>query len=153
MFLVLLSDAQIFPQTAPWPVGFPREVGRKGSTGGTDTSFAKACFEMSVGKWSARTGKNTGSLIACLALLEVDSSAHNPEVVGSSPASATIRKASLSHGSEVSFCPKSHWEVFVSNGKQTKLLCSIWAANAKIRSIPPSARRRRMVDHSQISPQ
>ena len=30
--------------------------------------------------------------------------AHNPEVAGSSPASATIRKASLSQGSEASFC-------------------------------------------------
>ena len=70
-------------------MGFPREVGRKGSTGGTDTIFAKTWFETSVGKWSARTGKNTGFLIACLALLGVDSSAHNPEVVGSSPASAT----------------------------------------------------------------
>ena len=29
--------------------------------------------------------------------------AHNPEVAGSSPASATIRKASLSQGSEASF--------------------------------------------------
>ena len=28
----------------------------------------------------------------------------NPEVAGSSPASATIRKASLSQGSEASFC-------------------------------------------------
>ena len=32
--------------------------------------------------------------------------AHNPEVAGSSPASATIRKASLSQGSEASFCLK-----------------------------------------------
>ena len=30
--------------------------------------------------------------------------AHNPEVAGSSPASATIRKASLSQDSEASFC-------------------------------------------------
>ena len=42
--------------------------------------------------------------------------AHNPEVVGSSPASATIRKALLSSGSKASFCPKRHSEVFVFNG-------------------------------------
>ena len=42
--------------------------------------------------------------------------AHHPEVVGSSPASATISKASLSSGSEASFVSKTHSEVFVSNG-------------------------------------
>ena len=152
MFLCLLVAAKIFPRVLPLLMGFPREVGRSGSAVEKDTNFAKICFEIPVGEWSARTGKHPGSLLVFFALWHFDSGAHNPEVVGSSPASATISQASLSHGSEVSFCPKSHWEVFVSNGKQTKLLCSIWAANraanAKIRSIPPSARRRRMVGNN-----
>ena len=66
-----------------------RELGRSGSARGRDGSFAKTWFEIAVGEWSARTGNNPCSLIACLALSEPDSCAHNPEVVGSSPASAT----------------------------------------------------------------
>ena len=55
------------------------EFERKGSAGEKDTTFAKTCFETAVGEWSARTGENTGSLIPCLALLEPDLCAHNPE--------------------------------------------------------------------------
>ena len=89
VFLVLLFTTKIFPQTAPRLMGFPREVGRQGSTGERDTTFAKTCLDPSVGKWSARTGNNPGSLLVFLVLWHFDSCAHNPEVVGSSPASAT----------------------------------------------------------------
>ena len=67
----------------------PLERGRMGSAKGIGGIFAKTCFERLVGVWSARPKKNTRFLIACLALLATELSAHNPEVVGSSPASAT----------------------------------------------------------------
>ena len=59
-----------------------REIERKGSTREPDPTFANTCLAPSVGKWSARTGENTGSLIPYLALLGPDSCVHNPEVVG-----------------------------------------------------------------------
>ena len=94
---------RFFPKCFPRLMGFPREVGRSRSARERDGNFAKTCFAVSVGKWSARTGNNPGSLLVFLALWHFDSCAHNPEVVGSSPASATISQASLSSGSEVSF--------------------------------------------------
>ena len=94
VFLVLPGALRIFPSVIPRLTGFPWEVGRSGSAGERDATFAKTCFEMSVGEWSARTGNNPGSLLVFLALWHFDSCAHNPEVVGSSPASATIRKDS-----------------------------------------------------------
>ena len=69
---------------------FPLEMGRKGSAEGSVGSFAKTCFETSVGVWSAQMGKSTWILIAFLGFFSTEFSAHNPEVVGSSPASATI---------------------------------------------------------------
>ena len=89
VFLVLPVALQIFPQAFPWLTGFPREVGRRGSAGERDATFAKTCFETAVGEWSAKTGNHPGSSLVFLALWYFDSSAHNPEVVGSSPASAT----------------------------------------------------------------
>ena len=56
----------------------------------TDTIFAKTCFDPTVGGWSARRGKKGGFLIAFLAFFSTDLIAHNPEVVGSSPADPTI---------------------------------------------------------------
>ena len=91
VFLVSLFAPKIFPQTAPRLMGSPREVGRQGSVRERDGTFAKTCLETSVGEWSARTGKNPCSLLVFLALWHFDSCAHNPEVVGSSPASATIK--------------------------------------------------------------
>ena len=87
--------------------GFSRKVGRKGSAKGSVASFAKTWFDGSVGVWSARTEQKPRFLIALLAFSSTESSAHNPEVVGSSPASATISQASLSQGSEASFCCKN----------------------------------------------
>ncbi len=55
-------------------------------------SFAKTCFDGSVGVWSARMEKKTRFLIAFLAFFSTDLIAHNPEVVGSSPASATRKE-------------------------------------------------------------
>ena len=81
--------AKIFPQVFPRLMGFPREVGRSGSAKERKDSFAKTCFDTSIGEWSAKTGNHPGSLLVFLALWYFDSSAHNPEVVGSSPASAT----------------------------------------------------------------
>ena len=65
--------------------------GETGIGRGRDGTFAKTCFETAVGEWSARTGNNPGSLLVFLVLWHFDSCAHNPEVVGSSPASATIK--------------------------------------------------------------
>ena len=53
VFLCLLVAAKIFPRVLPLMMGFPREVGRSGSARARDGNFAKTCFEMSVGKWSA----------------------------------------------------------------------------------------------------
>ena len=100
VFLGLPVAAKFFPQAFPRLMGFPREVGRSGSARGRDGSFAKICFETSVGEWSARTGNNPGSLLVFLTLWHFDSSAHNPEVVGSSPASATKKPP---------FSPRKRW--------------------------------------------
>ena len=98
--LVLPVVAKIFPQVFPRLMGFPRGVGRSESARGRDGSFAKTCFETAVGEWSARTGKHPGSLLVFFALWHFDSSAHNPEVVGSSPASATKKPP---------FSPRKRW--------------------------------------------
>ena len=103
MSLVLLVALQIFPQAFPRLMGFPREVGRSGSASGREGRFAKTWFETIVGEWSAKTGNHPGSLLVFLALWHFDSSAHNPEVVGSSPASATISQTLESSDSKVSF--------------------------------------------------
>ena len=109
VFLVLPVALQIFPQVIPWLMGFPREVGRSGSAVEKDTNFAKTCFETAVGECSAKTGNHPGSLLVFLALWHFDSSAHNPEVVGSSPASAT-KKISHPFG----------WLIFLSASQDSK---------------------------------
>ena len=65
---------------------------------GSVVSFAKICFETSVGGWSAWTGKKPRFLIALLAFSCTDLIAHNPEVVGSSPASATRKENTTQPG-------------------------------------------------------
>ena len=60
--------------------------------------FAKTCFESAVGGWSARRGKNTGFLIAFFGFSHTDLIAHTPEVVGSSPASATRKRKTTQSG-------------------------------------------------------
>ena len=72
--------------------------------------------------------------------------AHNPEVVGSSPASATIRKDLLSQDSESFFAYLEHSDIVVIFRVQSVSVCSVWAANraarAKIGSQSRSTRRR-----------
>ena len=67
-----------------------RKGGKQGSAKGIDDSFAKSCFDGSVGVWSARTEQKCRFLIAFLAFSEGLIGAHNPEVVGSSPVTGTI---------------------------------------------------------------
>ncbi len=72
--------------------------------------------------------------------------AHNPEVAGSSPASATIRKASLSQGSEAFFA-LNHCSSFVVNRPVLSVFvrsfwAARWAARGNLASNPPSTRRR-----------
>ena len=62
---------------------------RKESAKAIDGIFAKTCFDGSVGIWSARTEQKPRFLIAFLDFFLTDAIAHNPKVVGSSPASAT----------------------------------------------------------------
>ena len=59
------------------------------------TIFAKTCFALSVGVWSARTGTKDGFLIAFLGFYDSELSAHNRSPVGSSPASATIKEPGI----------------------------------------------------------
>ena len=54
--------------------------------------------------------------------------AHNPEVAGSSPASATIRKASLSQGSEAFFALNHHSSFVVNKPVLSVFVRSFWAA-------------------------
>ncbi len=98
MILVSAVAAQIFPDGdfCLWEI--PREEGRKGSTQGFVGSIAKTCFDGSVGVWSARMGQKSRFLIAFLAFSEPELSAHNPEVVGSSPASATRKRKDHPNG-------------------------------------------------------
>ena len=56
-----------------------------GSPKGRETSFAKTCFGISVGKRSPKTKHLSRFLIAYLAFLDFDSCSVNPQVVGSSP--------------------------------------------------------------------
>ena len=89
MFLVLVFWRLVFPRWCFLWRELPRKRGRTGSAKGSGGSFAKTCFALSVGVWSARTGKKDGFLIACFAFSDSELSAHNRSVVGSSPASAT----------------------------------------------------------------
>ena len=68
---------------------FPLGRGRKGSAWPLDGTFAETCFEQFVGEWSAKTRKQAGFSLVFFAFSHLDLCAHNPEVVGSSPASAT----------------------------------------------------------------
>ena len=61
------------------------------ATEGSDGSFAKTCFVLSVGVWSAKTGENTWFLFCLLDFLERLPGTHNPEAVGSSSTPATIK--------------------------------------------------------------
>ena len=82
---------------------FPRELGRKGSAKGVAAIFAKTCFEVSVGGWSAWVGEDACFLVAFFGFSQPELSAHNPEVVGSSPASATIKVPKTTWFSELFF--------------------------------------------------
>ena len=66
-------------------------------------NLAKSVFAFSVDEWSVLSTQKPRPSFDILTILGFMSTAHNPEVAGSSPASATIRKASLSQGSEASF--------------------------------------------------
>ena len=81
-------------------MGISSGEGKKGTTGGKDGSFAKTCFGASVGVWSAKKGGKTGFSLVLLDFLERMPGAHNPEAVGSSPTSATIKPP---------FSPRKRW--------------------------------------------
>ena len=59
--------------------------------------------------------------------------AHNPEVGGSSPPSATIRKALESQDFKASFFLNHHWDLNGSSRKYSVLVSSFWAANRAAR--------------------
>ena len=92
VMLMSLVGARSFPGGWFGLWGFPLPGGETGIGERNGDSFAKTCFESSVGEWSAKTGNRGWFLLDFLAFCQLDSCAHNPEVVGSSPASATIRK-------------------------------------------------------------
>ena len=64
-------------------MGFPK---------GRETSFAKTCFGISVGKRSPKTKHLSRFLIAYLAFLDFDLCSVNPQVVGSSPTGGAMKK-------------------------------------------------------------
>ena len=66
-----------------------RELGRIGSTTGGRNSFAKTRFSNFVGVSSAEIPQKVGVLITFLGVSDFLRCAHNPEVGGSSPSSAT----------------------------------------------------------------
>jgi len=72
------------------------EFSSEGKGAGKDSGgrFAKACFETSVGVWSARRGKKYRFLIACFGFFRTDLIAHNPE--GSEGSAAGGRGSDLS---------------------------------------------------------
>ena len=80
-------------------------MGKQGSAKGSGGNFAETCFETSVGVWSARVGEKHRFLIACFAFSQPELSAHNPEVVGSSPASATRKETAIPIGMAFFFYP------------------------------------------------
>ena len=65
--------------------------GSKRVAAGLDARVAKTCLDRSVGEWSAKTREDACFVLACFAFSGLDPCTHNPEVVGSSPASATIK--------------------------------------------------------------
>ena len=67
------------------------KLGRKETKKAMGGRFAKTCFVLSVGVWSAKTGENTWFLFCLLDFLERLPGTHNPEAVGSSPTPATIK--------------------------------------------------------------
>jgi hypothetical protein len=81
-----------FPVGVPAGRNLPGETGRMGSPKGRETSFAKTCFGISVGKRSPKTKHLSRFLIAYLAFLDFDLCSVNPQVVGSSPTGGAMKK-------------------------------------------------------------
>ena len=78
------------PERFPDAADIPGNCGRRGSADGMCGSFAKTCFSESVGVWSAKANPKVRFVIAFFVTLRNLRCAHNPEVGGSSPSSATI---------------------------------------------------------------
>ena len=68
-----------------------RELGKRESATDGRNSFAKTCFSNFVGVSSAEKPQKVGLLITFLGVSDFLRYAHNPEVGGSSPSSATIK--------------------------------------------------------------
>ena len=100
VILVSAVGRQRFPQWCFQLVGASPGSGEEGITKGRFASFAKTCFETAVGVWSAKTGEKTRFSLRLLGFLDLFTGAHNPEVVGSSPASATKKPP---------FSPRKRW--------------------------------------------
>ena len=66
-----------------------RELGKRESAIDDRNSFAKTCFSNFVGVSSAEKPQKVGLLITFLGVSDFLRYAHNPEVGGSSPSSAT----------------------------------------------------------------
>ena len=73
-------------ENSPRFLGITRQAARQGT-------FAQTSFLTFVGKSSAKTKSEGQNCLAFLSVFHFLPRAHNPEVAGSSPASATIRKA------------------------------------------------------------
>ena len=71
---------------------------RIASIKGIFASFAKTCFEAAVGIWSAGRREKWHFLLVLLDFSSFLPIAHNPEVVGSSPASATKENTTQTGG-------------------------------------------------------
>ena len=80
---------RVFPADFPSPTGFP-EIGLSFPSPAQQTgSLATALLRPSVGKWSAKTKPKGQNSLALLGIWREAICAHNPEVGGSSPPSAT----------------------------------------------------------------
>ena len=94
--LVLALVTFVFPQCFPFDRVFPRNLCDFPFEGTETVSFVRTLPENSVGKSSAKMRDKLPFLFSRIALTNRLRRAHNPKVVGSNPASATIRKALLS---------------------------------------------------------
>ena len=91
--LVLAFVTFVFPQCFPFDRVFSRNLCDFPCEGREVVSFVRTSPENSVGKSSAKNRDESPFLFAYIVLANRLRRAHNPKVVGSNPASATIRKA------------------------------------------------------------
>ena len=100
--------ANVFSQTL-FPVsGISRHLYGHFAAGGQAGRLVRTAQKPPVGVWSARTQKKAHNSLAWVDSFHFLPISHNPEVVGSNPAPATIRKSSKSSDFEDFFVPGNH---------------------------------------------